>query len=836
MAPRHQGGGVGPWPLRCLMQLCASRWFLLIAVMLCSVFLIFQYDWSLEHGFIPDNIRHRAATVEAASVQLYNMMQPGALVTSTTTTLQQSREEAEEAYRQASQVAKAGGAAPRVVATTTTTTVAANKRSAPSPGEDEVRFSLGEWLRHVATIEQIEVMQVLREWLESTAVEVVQAKLIALMADDDAAKWSTCAVEDETCDCPSGKVRYGHAEKTWLVREGETRLRCSLQVFKTDVAVGLLKQCQCWNPTNWDTGFNDLVDLARVAKQEKPTLQVLPQPAPSPGEQPPPGSIMKRNGQLIEWIRTGASFAQLGVLAKVYKWLETSRSTARIDVALAKVASPSLPERGPCKEGHREENARRCAGHGHYACLASCRRRQTQRPNPVKRAELCSKLDAEELLWSCDPAQRRVPASSNQAHATAQKVLDFSVQGMCANQDLAEYLTVSLDCEFRDQYLRWTKDESEWFEEAYVSYVGGAKDSTYEWQATNMVRSADIFSNRPMVVVVFGAEFIPPLTWHTMPNIIVFRMTPIRRGVSFNFNKIRAMIAIRALVGIQLDTDQLIAAGMDHVFESTRREINGQHPWPMMPVHWMSREGKAPEPYWQYAFHDWTEKRTMRWGHAHPTWSFWALPFLCDLLHERLLASMRYSANLAVWDLPLAVREGTLSVLSSNKKKERSVRYQNFMREDEDMLNVGLWRDNVEKQWCKFDLEPGLYRQGGDMDPRLYYDSKWFPQGIPVLFISMHNTKRFEETDLLLSFLARCDKRVAKLDCGPRRNRRYCREHSSEERDLRRHLLTYSSQMCCCVEPKISTPVYWAGKWFANGSAVPMRLPNIQKDRACLLP
>jgi hypothetical protein len=24
-----------------------------------------------------------------------------------------------------------------------------------------------------------------------------------------------------------------------------------------------------------------------------------------------------------------------------------------------------------------------------------------------------------------------------------------------------------------------------------------------------------------------------------------------------------------------------------------------------------------------------------RWGHAHPSWSFWALPFLCDLLYER---------------------------------------------------------------------------------------------------------------------------------------------------------------------------------------------------------
>eukprot|EP00444_Apocalathium_aciculiferum_P060973 CAMPEP_0183596716 /NCGR_PEP_ID=MMETSP0371-20130417/175648_1 /TAXON_ID=268820 /ORGANISM="Peridinium aciculiferum, Strain PAER-2" /LENGTH=81 /DNA_ID=CAMNT_0025808619 /DNA_START=9 /DNA_END=251 /DNA_ORIENTATION=+ len=81
-------------------------------------------------------------------------------------------------------------------------------------------------------------------------------------------------------------------------------------------------------------------------------------------------------------------------------------------------------------------------------------------------------------------------------------------------------------------------------------------------------------------------------------------MKPVVRGVSFNFNKMRSMICSRVVVGIQLDTDQIIAPTFDKMFAGTRREINANYPWIMMPVHWMSRESKKPEPYWEYAFRD----------------------------------------------------------------------------------------------------------------------------------------------------------------------------------------------------------------------------------------
>ena len=32
-----------------------------------------------------------------------------------------------------------------------------------------------------------------------------------------------------------------------------------------------------------------------------------------------------------------------------------------------------------------------------------------------------------------------------------------------------------------------------------------------------------------------------------------------------------------------------------------------------------------------------------------------------------------------------------------------------YMGEDEDILNIMLWRYKALKQWCKWDVDPGVY-------------------------------------------------------------------------------------------------------------------------------
>merc|ERR1719323_89970 len=242
-------------------------------------------------------------------------------------------------------------------------------------------------------------------------------------------------------------------------------------------------------------------------------------------------------------------------------------------------------------------------------------------------------------------------------------------------------LNVYLDPTSGDSHQHWIDPSTGWIKEAFVTYIAGKHNSKFEWMGTNLLRSVHLFSSRPLIMVAFNRDFQPPDSWKEFPNLILYRMDPIVGGVSFNFNKIRAMIAARVLVGVELDLDQNVFQGIDAMFAATRRESSADHPYPILPVHWMSRDARPGEPYYEYNFRAYDGKRTMRWGHGHPTWSYHALPFLADLLYTRLRAGVDPSG------------------------------YRGWMAEDEDMLNVMLWKAGVRKNWCKFDLEPGLFIQ-----------------------------------------------------------------------------------------------------------------------------
>eukprot|EP00913_Durusdinium_trenchii_P022683 g21303.t1 len=192
-----------------------------------------------------------------------------------------------------------------------------------------------------------------------------------------------------------------------------------------------------------------------------------------------------------------------------------------------------------------------------------------------------------EPLWSCDFSASRVPKAGH-PHEEAQKVLEQSLKAMCEDSGTSRLWQTFLDCDFRENYFRWTSPESDWLEEGFVTYVAGPQDSIYALQAVNLIRSIDLFSTRPVVVVVFDDKFVPPAQWHSFPNVIVYKMLPMK--------------------------------GPE-----------------------MSRDAKRGELYSEMNFEGWKGPRTMRWGHAHPTWTYWALPFLLDLLYERLGAPAKTS-------------------------------------------------------------------------------------------------------------------------------------------------------------------------------------------------
>merc|ERR1740121_13518 len=189
-----------------------------------------------------------------------------------------------------------------------------------------------------------------------------------------------------------------------------------------------------------------------------------------------------------------------------------------------------------------------------------------------------------------------------------------------------------------------------------------------------------------------------------------------------------------------------------------------------------------------------------------------------------------------VWDLPAAVERGVLVVIKDGMKKVLTLKYAPYMREDEDMLNVNLWRDKSRKDWCKFDLEPDLFKNLA-MQNNLYHDASWYPEGIPVVFISMHNTKAFESTDWLLSVIAKCEMERPQLSCtGRREHRPYCKDGSPEELKLRRQPTKYAPNLCCCIEPRQETKIHWGGRWFARPEDVPKTLRKGGKERTCYFP
>jgi len=295
------------------------------------------------------------------------------------------------------------------------------------------------------------------------------------------------------------------------------------------------------------------------------------------------------------------------------------------------------------------------------------------------------------------------------------------------NADLGQMAEFYVDPKFAVNYKNWTGPDG-WIPEAFVTYIGlkNAHKENLAGEMDLLVQSVHHFSKRPVIVANFG-PFVPEgWTPEHFPNMILMHGHPIMEGKSFNFNKLRAMMFTKVRTGIILDADQWVTNNVDYMFRRSAEE--GLHyPYPIMPVHWMSRDPDSsdmkdyPEGYtWKFWAED-SPKRSMRWAHAHPTWTSESLPFL------------------AKW---------TSYVLAPSATKPPSWLLDQGFLEDEDLLNVALWAENVTKQWCKFDI-PG----NGNFKMLLEHsdtpaskDSKWFPRGIPFVFLTSHDAKDPEDS------------------------------------------------------------------------------------------
>lgn len=715
------------------------------------------------------------------------------------------------------------------------------------------RRSLARWVEQMATLEEVELIKSLRGSLTHSPERA--SEIVGNLTEAD---WHHCAVEGGTCSCEGSDVRFGYAH-TWLLQSGPPRreVACQKSSFGgSDPVPHVLKVCEC-SLRGATCSDGRPADLSRCPRHSRVLCAAA---CPRWAEIRGGWSDCANEGDMCRCARDGSQI-RFGLRDSWLAYRGPPASAVACVKATFGGADPAPHEMKVCQ---CQDGLGTCLD-GQPADLNGCLltpAAEAARP----REAICSGGTPYELLWSCDRAKSRLPAE-NHPDEEAQTVLDEAVAELCRYDVLARQFETYLDCSFVDNYIRWTRNESEWLEEAYVSYVGGKRNSVFEWAITTLVRSVHLFSQRPIVVVIVDDIYVPPLSWQALPNLLVYKMHPrIRRSLPFNFNKVRAMVGSRVLTGIELDSDQLITGRLDRVFAPTRRECTVKYPFPILPVHYMTRDAEAcVHTDCKYNFLEFEGPRSMRWCHAHPSWTFWALPFWADMLFMRMAvvldpgerAQLGFGEEVHLWKLdarrPLDMR----SLLQRGRagRERRPVKHEPWMISDEPMTNAWLWLVGASKAWCKFDVDMSVWAVGPDLKEDLYHDRKWYVDGLPVLFYSMHGTKDFAVLDSLLTAMVHCSRPevAARMRCpgrvwGRREDGtmgwvsgaapQACRPGSREEwlakaADERQE--EYMALACCCLAPRLTQPIFWQGVWYNSSSEVPSASARSGAPRLCLM-
>lgn len=384
----------------------------------------------------------------------------------------------------------------------------------------------------------------------------------------------------------------------------------------------------------------------------------------------------------------------------------------------------------------------------HCECAISPGSELFQRVNPGLLPAAAAAKSEERIVSSCEISEREAggqpwakslwnavetlcaPGKASLREAGAKALKESTIRAM---------LRAWLDPRFEKNYKKFF-DENGWIEYTFLNHYAGTPGSRFTRETEELIRSVHLFSAKPIVVVSFGMTTPPDWTPERYDRLVLLHAAPFppEPSRSFHFNKLRAMLMVRARVAVQLDSDQFVAPGVDVLFRRTEEEITEQYPLPILPVHFLDRNPKDElsignrVKYWHRVCPDGGRKcarQTLRWGHAHPTWTHWALPFIGRWLRSNL-------------------RDETLPPLDGVK----ALRVLD-VPEDEDLLNVAMWEEGASKQWCKFDVPgPGdfdgwLARRDG-MD--ILADNRFHVTGAPKVFYTAHGaTKPDESSDYI---------------------------------------------------------------------------------------
>jgi len=289
---------------------------------------------------------------------------------------------------------------------------------------------------------------------------------------------------------------------------------------------------------------------------------------------------------------------------------------------------------------------------------------------------------------------------------------------LCAHTATGRYVEAFLDTRFRDHYKRIFTEPGGWAKEAYVNYVavGGNKGMYFEQLTEALVDSVHRFSTRPIIVVNFGSMAPKSLDPVRFPRLVLLHAHGVS-GISFNFNKMIAILVAKVQTGVSVDSDMMVGPNADRLFNRTREEVTEEYPYPMLPTHYLDRDkDNADARFNNFLNFDCQgcPKPTMRWGQAHPTWTYWAFPFVSRWLVAKATGKAEHAVPTA------------------------------GIGEDEDLLNVALWAENATKSWCMYQMmgaswvHENFLPQHPPGPAPFYEDASRYKDGVPIGFYMIH--------------------------------------------------------------------------------------------------
>lgn len=344
-------------------------------------------------------------------------------------------------------------------------------------------------------------------------------------------------------------------------------------------------------------------------------------------------------------------------------------------------------------------------------------------------------------LLRCPQAGEKARTQMHEADSNLEQAVSIFCEA-----GLGSMVEFYVDTGFRSNYAKLQGPDG-WIEKAYLTYLDLHETRDNVSAETDLLlQSIHRFSKYPVVLTNFGMYVPKYLTAERFPNVVLMHSRSSTASIQkdFNFNKLNSMLFTKVKGGVVLDADQWVNHGSDVMIERAFEETTRDYPYPILPVHFMSRDPGCSDmkhfpSQWAFTFKSKEgPRRSMRWGHAHPTWTHYALPWLARWTSYVLAPDQTHGPT---W-----------------------LKDQGFLS-DEDLLNCASWAEGLTKQWCKFDI-PGslLYYAYIDQVENFYdtykgwkrlhgIDSKYFPKGVPYVFLTSHNAKDPAESYDLLSQL-----------------------------------------------------------------------------------